>query len=181
MSLIHILLDRKRLSASVSPRFVDIRPDTLNLDETRLDREATSRTCAVVPMHYAGVPCEMGPIQSLARRGVGGWSRSTAQALGATYRQKPVGTFGVANAFSFHETKNVSCGEGGALAITDQRLIARAEIVPVRKAPTGPDFIVGRSVRVHLGWTSGRPMCPPNFRRRICWTIGEAGSNSPAP
>jgi len=117
------------LLRGLKPRFVDIRPDTLNMDESQLDAEATSRTRAVVPVHYAGVPCDMKTMMAFAKRKRLAMVEDAAQALGATCEGKPAGSFGVLNAFSFHETKNCSCGEGGALAIRDPKLIERAEIL----------------------------------------------------
>jgi dTDP-4-amino-4,6-dideoxygalactose transaminase len=111
------------------PRFVDIRPDTLNLDESLVEEVMTRRTVAIVPVHYAGVPAQMDVLVSLARhRGVM-IVEDAAQALGARFRGQLAGTFGALNAFSFHETKNCMCGEGGALVITERRYIRRAEII----------------------------------------------------
>ncbi len=106
-------------------RFVDIRPDTLNLDERRVAAAITSRTRAIVPVHYGGVACEM---DALARFGVP-IVEDNAHGLFATYRGRPLGSFGALATQSFHETKNVSCGEGGALLVNDPALAQRAEIV----------------------------------------------------
>lgn len=111
------------------PRFIDIRPDTLNLDERQLEDRVTSDTLAVTPVHYAGVPCEMDTILSVAKKKRLHVVEDAAQALGARYRGRQAGTFGELNAFSFHETKNCVCGEGGALAIRDAKYIRRAEII----------------------------------------------------
>jgi dTDP-4-amino-4,6-dideoxygalactose transaminase len=111
------------------PVFVDIRPDTLNLDEQAIEAAITPRTRAIVPVHYAGVPCEMDPILEIARAHKLLVIEDAAQALGSTYRSRPAGGLGDLAAISFHETKNVMAGEAGALLIGDQRLVARAEIV----------------------------------------------------
>jgi dTDP-4-amino-4,6-dideoxygalactose transaminase len=113
----------------LKPRFIDVRPDTLNLDETLLESRVSSATIAVIPVHYAGVPCEMDVIMEVARKKHLWVVEDAAQALGARFREKPAGTFGELNAFSFHETKNCICGEGGALAIRDAHYIKRAEII----------------------------------------------------
>ena len=111
------------------PRFVDIRPDTLNLDESKIDEAIGKNTKVIVPVHYAGVPCEMDSIIQTARRHGVAIVEDAAQALGAEYRGKKCGTFGILNAFSFHETKNITCGEGGALSIVGKRYARRAEII----------------------------------------------------
>lgn len=111
------------------PVFIDIRPDTLNLDETQLESLITPRTRAVVPVHYAGVGCEMDAILDItARHGVA-VVEDNAHGLFAAFRGKNLGTFGVMATQSFHETKNVTCGEGGALVINDPGLVERAEII----------------------------------------------------
>ena len=109
--------------------FADIRPDTLNLDETRLEALITSRTKAIVPVHYAGVACEMDAICDIARRHQVAIVEDNAHALFARYKGKYTGTFGGLATQSFHETKNVTCGEGGALVVNDADLVERALIV----------------------------------------------------
>jgi dTDP-4-amino-4,6-dideoxygalactose transaminase len=109
--------------------FADIRPDTLNLDEARLEDLVTARTRAIVPVHYAGVGCEMDAILDLAsRRGIA-VVEDNAHGLFGKYRGRWLGTFGVLGTQSFHETKNFVCGEGGALLINDDEYVDRAEIV----------------------------------------------------
>lgn len=109
--------------------FVDIRPDTLNLDETLVEEAIGPRTKAIVPVHYAGVACEMDALLAVAGR-YGLWIvEDAAQAIGASYKARPLGSFGQLAAFSFHETKNLQCGEGGALLINDANFFARAEII----------------------------------------------------
>lgn len=111
------------------PVFIDVRRDTLNFDERRFEELITDRTRAAVPVHYAGVGCEMDAIVEIAgRRGVA-LVEDNAHGLFGTYRGQLLGTFGSMATQSFHETKNFSCGEGGALLINDQRFSERAEIV----------------------------------------------------
>jgi dTDP-4-amino-4,6-dideoxygalactose transaminase len=111
------------------PVFADIRPDTLNIDEQQLESLITSRTRAIAPVHYAGVGCEMDEIMAIAARHGLDVIEDNAHGLFGTYRAKPLGTFGRMATQSFHETKNINCGEGGALVINDASLIERAEIV----------------------------------------------------
>ena len=111
------------------PVFVDIRPDTLNFDERQFDELVTERTRAAVPVHYAGVGCEMDVILSVAESSGVAVVEDNAHGLFGTYRGRQLGTFGSMAAQSFHETKNFTCGEGGALLINDERLVERAEIV----------------------------------------------------
>jgi dTDP-4-amino-4,6-dideoxygalactose transaminase len=111
------------------PVFLDIRPDTLNLDEGLLEAAITPKTRAVVPVHYAGVGCEMDAINALAARHGVAVVEDNAHGLCGAYHGRPLGTFGRLATLSFHETKNFSCGEGGALLINDPDLIERAEII----------------------------------------------------
>lgn len=111
------------------PVWCDIRPDTLNLDETRIEPLITPRTRAIVPVHYAGVGCEMDTIMRLAAEHGIRVIEDAAQAVGATYRDRYLGTIGDLGCYSFHETKNMISGEGGALAVNDRGLIERAEII----------------------------------------------------
>lgn len=111
------------------PVFVDIRRDTLNLDERLIEAAITPRTKAIVVVHYAGVPCEMDAIQKIARAHGLYVIEDAAQALLSSYGGRALGTIGQLGALSFHETKNVIAGEGGALLVNDESLISRAEIV----------------------------------------------------
>lgn len=111
------------------PVFVDVRHDTLNLDENAVEAAVTTRTRAVVAVHYAGVGCEMDELDRIAvKHGLAG-IEDAAQGLGATYEGQPLGSLGDAAALSFHETKNVTCGEGGALIVNDSSWIDRAEVI----------------------------------------------------
>jgi dTDP-4-amino-4,6-dideoxygalactose transaminase len=111
------------------PVFIDIRADTLNLDEAQLERLITPRTRAIVPVHYAGVGCEMDAIGEVARRHGIPVIEDNAHGLFGKYRGKYLGTFGCLATQSFHETKNYICGEGGALIMNDPQYIERAEII----------------------------------------------------
>lgn len=111
------------------PVFVDIRPDTLNLDEKLIEAAITPKTRAIVPVHYAGVPCEMDAIMDIAQRHGLLVVEDAAQALLSTYKGKALGTIGHLGCLSFHETKNIISGEGGALLVNDERLGERAEII----------------------------------------------------
>lgn len=111
------------------PVFVDIRPDTLNIDETMIEAAITPRTKAIVPVHYAGVACEMGTIMDIARRHNLLVVEDAAQGIMSTYKGRPLGSIGHMGAYSFHETKNIISGEGGALLINDKSLAERAEII----------------------------------------------------
>jgi dTDP-4-amino-4,6-dideoxygalactose transaminase len=111
------------------PVFADIRPDTLNIDERQLEALITPRTRAIVVVHYAGVGCEMDAILDIANRHGLVVIEDNAHGLFGSYKGKPLGTFGAMATQSFHETKNISCGEGGALIINDPQYIERAEII----------------------------------------------------
>lgn len=109
--------------------FVDIRPDTMNIDETKIEAAITERTKVICVMHYAGVACEMGAIMDIARRHGLTVVEDAAQAVMSTYHGRALGTIGDFGGLSFHETKNYSMGEGGALLINDPSFVERAEIM----------------------------------------------------
>lgn len=111
------------------PVFVDIRADTLNLDERTLESAITVRTKAIIVVHYAGVACDMDAIMAVALRHGLPVIEDNAHGLFGRYKGRPLGSFGAMSTLSFHETKNVTCGEGGALLINDERYIERAEII----------------------------------------------------
>lgn len=111
------------------PVFVDIRPDTLNIDETKIEAAITPRTKAVVPVHYAGVACEMDVIMDIAQRHSLLVIEDAAQGIMSTYKGRPLGSIGHMGAYSFHETKNIISGEGGALLVNDARFAGRAEVI----------------------------------------------------
>ena len=110
--------------------FVDIRPDTMNIDETKIEEAITSKTKVIVPVHYAGVACEMDTIMDIAKRYNLFVVEDAAQGMMSKYKGKALGTIGHLGAFSFHETKNyTSAGEGGLLIINDENFVQRAEII----------------------------------------------------
>lgn len=111
------------------PVFVDIRPDTMNIDEKLIEDAITEKTKAIVPVHYAGVACEMDTIMDIAKRHNLVVIEDAAQGIMSTYKGKALGSIGDFGAFSFHETKNYSMGEGGALLIKDEKDVEEAEII----------------------------------------------------
>ena len=110
------------------PVFIDIRPDTMNIDEKLIEQAITSKTKAIIPVHYAGVSCEMDTIIQIAQKHNLKIIEDAAQAILCTYKGKLLGTFGEASAISFHETKNIQCGEGGAALINNNDYFPKAEI-----------------------------------------------------
>lgn len=123
--------------------FVDIRPDTMNIDENLIEDAITEKTKAIVPVHYAGVGCEMDKIMDIANRYHLAVIEDAAQGIMATYHGKALGTFGDYGCFSFHETKNYSMGEGGALLIRDPEKVEEAEIIR-EKGTNRTKFIQGK-------------------------------------
>lgn len=109
--------------------FVDIRPDTMNIDELKIEQAITANTKAIIPVHYAGVACEMDKIMDLANQYNLFVIEDAAQGLMSTYKGKPLGSIGHFGCISFHETKNYQCGEGGAIIINNDDFSGRAEIV----------------------------------------------------
>ena len=125
------------------PVFVDIRPDTLNIDERLIEAAVTEKTKAIFVVHYAGVGCAMDEIMAIAERHGLYVLEDAAQGLSAAYQGRPLGSIGHLGAFSFHETKNVISGEGGALLINDERFIERAHILR-EKGTNRTKFLQGR-------------------------------------
>lgn len=122
------------------PVFVDIRPDTLNIDETKIEAAITTRTKAIAPVHYAGVACGMDAIMDIAQRHKLLVIEDAAHGIMSTYKGKPLGTIGHLGAYSFHETKNIIAGEGGALLVNDDRFADRAEIIREKGTNRGQFF-----------------------------------------
>ena len=112
-----------------TPVFVDIREDTLNIDETKIEAAITPKTKVIMPVHYAGVSCEMDTIMDIAQRHNLLVIEDAAQGIMSTYRGRPLGSIGHMAALSFHETKNIISGEGGALLINDPKFVERAEMI----------------------------------------------------
>ena len=174
-----------------TPVFVDIRADTLNIDETLVEDAITPRTRAICVVHYAGVGCEMDTILDIARRHGLAVVEDAAQGIMATYRDKPLGSFGELGTLSFHETKNVISGEGGALLINDGRMVERAEIIR-EKGTNRSKFFRGQIDKytwVDAG-SSYLPSeltalsLPPSWRRprpsrAVDWNCGIAITNGP--
>ncbi len=112
-----------------TPVFVDVEPETFTIDPNRVADAVTDKTRAIVPVHYAGVACDMDALTAIARDAQATLIEDAAQALLSTHRGRPLGSIGALAALSFHETKNVTAGEGGALLINDETLIERAEVI----------------------------------------------------
>ncbi|WP_232001806.1 dTDP-4-amino-4,6-dideoxygalactose transaminase [Mycobacterium sp. 852014-52450_SCH5900713] len=125
------------------PVFVDIRADTLNIDERLIEQAITPRTRAIVPIHYAGISCEMDAIMDIADRHGLLVVEDAAQGVSARYRGRWLGTIGHLGCYSFHETKNISCGEGGALVVNDPAMVDRAEILR-EKGTNRSQFVRGQ-------------------------------------
>ena len=122
------------------PVFVDIRADTLNIDERKIEAAITPRTKVILPVHYAGVACEMDTIMDIARRHHLLVVEDAAQGIMSTYKGRALGTIGHLGAYSFHETKNIIAGEGGALLVNDPALAERAEIIREKGTNRGQFF-----------------------------------------
>jgi len=131
-----------------TPVFVDIREDILNIDETLIEQAITPQTKAIVPVHYAGVSCVMDGIMKIAEKYNLLVVEDAAQALLSTYKNRYLGTIGHFGCLSFHETKNIISGEGGALLINDEKFIEQAEII-WEKGQTENSSSVGRLINIH--------------------------------
>ena len=157
------------------PVFVDVRPDTLNLDETLVEAAITPKTRAIVAVHYAGVACEMDSLAGIARRHRIALVEDAAQALGSTYRGKPLGSIGSLAALSFHETKNVISGEGGALLVNDPALVERAEILR-EKGTNRTNFLRGNVSKYR--WVDiGSSYLPSEIIAAFLWAQLEAADD----
>ena len=133
------------------PVFIDIRSDTLNMDEKQLENLITNKTKAIVPVHYAGVGCEMDKIMSIAHKYNIFVIEDNAHGLFGKYNNKYLGTFGTFATQSFHETKNFSCGEGGSLLINDEDYIEERKLLE-RKVQTEVSISEDKWINIH-GWT----------------------------
>lgn len=109
--------------------FVDIRPDTMNIDETKIEAAITPKTKVIVPVHYAGIACDMDSIMAIAKKHNLFVVEDSAQGVMSSYKEQALGTIGDIGCYSFHETKNYSMGEGGAIIINNDKFIERAEII----------------------------------------------------
>lgn len=153
--------------------FVDVRPDTMNIDESLIEGAITDRTKAIVPVHYAGVACEMDSIMAIAERHGLYVVEDAAQGMMSTYNGRPLGTIGHIGAYSFHETKNyTSGGEGGLLLINDERFVGRAEIVREKGTNRSQFF---RGMVDKYSWVDvGSSYLPSEIQAAYLWAQLEA-------
>jgi dTDP-4-amino-4,6-dideoxygalactose transaminase len=155
------------------PVFVDIRPDTVNIDEKLIRAAITKRTRAIVPVHYAGVACAMDPIMDLAREFDIAVLEDAAHAVMAKYNNHALGSIGHMAALSFHETKNLISGEGGALIINDQKFIDRAEII--REKGTNRSLFFRGQVDKYRWMDVGSSYLPSELQSAYLWAQFEEG------
>ena len=147
--------------------FVDIRPDTMNIDETKIEAAITDKTKVICAMHYAGVACEMDTIMDIAKRHNLLVVEDAAQAVTSTYKGKSLGTIGDLGCYSFHETKNFSMGEGGAIVINDRKNIERAEILR-EKGTNRSQFFRGQVAKYN--WVDyGSSYLPSDLNAAYLW------------
>ena len=150
-----------------TPIFCDSRPDTMNMDENQIDQLITSKTKAIVPVHYAGVSCEMDKILEIAKKNNLYVIEDNAQGIFGKYKGKYLGTFGDFSALSFHETKNINCGEGGALFVNRSRFSDRAEIIR-EKGTNRSQFFRGEIDK--YGWVDvGSSFLPSDILAAYLW------------
>lgn len=155
-----------------TPIFCDIRKDTKNIDENLVEKLITPRTKAIIPVHYAGVACEMDVLQKIANDNHLFLIEDNAQGIFGTFRGEPLGTFGDLGALSFHETKNINCGEGGALFINNSKFIERAEIIR-EKGTNRSQFFRGEVDK--YGWVDkGSSFLPSDILAAYLWAQLEA-------
>lgn len=150
------------------PVFVDIRPDTLNIDESKIEAAITPKTKAIVPVHYAGVGCEMDVIMGIANKYNLIVVEDAAQGILAHYKEQPLGSIGHLATLSFHETKNILSGEGGALLINDSRFIERAEII--REKGTNRSSFFRGEVDKYTWVDIGSSYLPSEIIAAFLWT-----------
>jgi dTDP-4-amino-4,6-dideoxygalactose transaminase len=155
------------------PVFVDIRQDTLNLDESLIEAAITPRTRVIVPVHYAGIACEMDTISSIARRHTIKVVEDAAQGVLASYKGRPLGSIGDLATYSFHETKNVISGQGGALLINDSELISQAEII--RENGTDRSLFFRGNIDKYTWQTKGSSLLPGELIAAFLWAQLEEG------
>ena len=158
-----------------TPVFVDVRADTLNLDEQLVEGAITARTRVIVPVHYAGVGCEMDTLMAIAKRHGLRVVEDAAQAVMATYKGRALGSIGDLGTFSFHETKNVISGEGGCLLVNDAELSSRAEIV--REKGTDRSRFYRAEVDKYTWQEVGSSFLPGEITAAFLWAqLSEADS-----
>ena len=149
------------------PVFVDIRPDTLNIDEKKIEAAITSKTKAIAVVHYGGVASEMDAIMNISRKHGLLVIEDAAQAIGSNYNGKPLGSFGQLAALSFHETKNIISGEGGALLINDKQFIEKAVII--REKGTNRDKFLNGQVDKYTWVDVGSSFLPSDIIAAFLW------------
>ena len=147
--------------------FVDIRPDTMNIDETKIEDAITEKTKVIVPVHYAGVACEMDTIMDIARRHNLMVVEDAAQAVMSEYKGKALGTIGDFGCYSFHETKNYSMGEGGAILIKDPSKIEEAEII--REKGTNRSVFLRGQIDKYTWVDHGSSYLPSDLNAAYLW------------
>lgn len=157
------------------PVFVDIRPDTLNIDEKLIEEAITKKTRAIVPVHYAGVACEMDTIMEIANRHNLPVVEDAAQGVMAYYKSRPLGSIGSLGTFSFHETKNLISGEGGALLVNDQNMKLRAEII--REKGTDRSRFFRGEVDKYTWQDIGSSFLPGEIIAAFLWAQLEGSNN----
>jgi dTDP-4-amino-4,6-dideoxygalactose transaminase len=157
------------------PVFVDIREDTLNLDEQLVEAAITPRTRAIVPVHYAGVSCEMDSILAIAKRHNLRVVEDAAQGMTANYKGRALGALGDLGSFSFHETKNVISGEGGSLLVNDPELVLRAEII--REKGTDRSRFFRGEVDKYTWQDIGSSFLPSDITAAFLWAQLEEAQN----
>ncbi|MDO9419809.1 MAG: dTDP-4-amino-4,6-dideoxygalactose transaminase [Herminiimonas sp.] len=156
------------------PVFIDIREDTLNIDERLIESAITSRTKAIVPVHYAGVACEMDTIMQIANQHGLQVVEDAAQGVMASYKGRALGSIGHIGAFSFHETKNIISGEGGALIVNDPTLATRAEII--REKGTDRSRFFRGEVDKYTWQEVGSSFLPGELTAAFLWAQLEAAN-----
>jgi dTDP-4-amino-4,6-dideoxygalactose transaminase len=157
------------------PVFVDIRTDTLNLDEKLIEGAITPKTKAIVPVHYAGVGCEMDTIMAIANKHNLAVVEDAAQGLMSSYKGRPLGSIGNMGTFSFHETKNIISGEGGALLVNDPKLVSQAEII--REKGTDRSRFFRGAVDKYTWQSIGSSFLPGELIAAFLWAQLEDAKN----
>jgi dTDP-4-amino-4,6-dideoxygalactose transaminase len=157
------------------PVFVDIRPDTLNIDESKIEAAITDRTKAIIPVHYAGVGCEMDVIMDIADRHQLLVIEDAAQGIQSTYKGRPLGSIGHLGTLSFHETKNIISGEGGALLVNDTRFSEKAEII--RDKGTNRSIFLRGQVDKYTWVEKGSSYLPSELVAAFLWAQMEEAEN----
>ena len=152
--------------------FVDIRPDTMNIDETLIEEAITDKTKAIVPVHYAGVSCEMDMIMDIANRHNFYVIEDAAQGVSSTYKGQALGAIGDYGCFSFHETKNYSMGEGGALLIKDPKNVLKAEII--REKGTNRSQFFRGEIDKYTWMEAGSSYLPSELNAAYLWAQFES-------